>query len=832
MEELRRALVAARAETAALRAAAEGADRAPRGNESGDAGEADSAYRATYDGGYAGTRADGHAGVDARRGANTAKFFWGGKNRPVPKFPKNEDEAAMWHLRFRAHLDGMGLGYTLDHAATPVPVKGDQRDLISRYGEQPVQQAQTAWACLLDATAGAAFEERVLSAVTVRDAWCQILSWIGPSSEAEKLFLERQLETAPNYGDEDPKLFFSRVDQLLTRLRSADIHKTERQIVNILVRNLSDHYEIEKRSRLDSPLLRRQDVEHIVRASWATRKTRQLEHRSTSGATPNPHALVARGGYEEPSRGGGRSRVTGRGIQQSWSRGGGNHHVNRQQQQQHPRSPSKPLTANFGLGGPFDGGANAGGWPQEESPPSPDGSRPHFERCGRKGHVARICRAPSRFEGICDTCGQYGHRMRYCIQSQPAPHAHVVAAPVAPDGGYNRAMQQAGNGGDGVAFAAEDGGHEDEGYFGGPLSSVFGGPELGHGPTAYVLQLPTSGRSSGTGCDIPRSPPQYSGSNNGYGTNRGPQQQYGSGSRSYRAKPFVRHYRGGDGTALWPQQQHGPRPFCSFGWEQRGACRDGPPVNGLAHSIAQGQAKRDVEMDCHGGPVSKVSGPPERGGPPLQARHQRGLQPPSETLSPPAAVISDSASEECLQSNEMKMPMFSLSKGQRQQSPNSAASVRGAPASSAVAAAPPESAAEPATSGPVPSAAPIRGIVGARESSDGTVSSDAAAEVAPSTGDTAAPAASAARAARALAPTAGSADDSWAWPICQGRLRFYSRKRVSVRRLPPRPRPIPRSSATCARLAHSRSWGGHSNEGSTLSRPGGCILGRVKSLAL
>ena len=71
-------------------------------------------------------------------------FFCGGKNRPVPKFPKNEDEAAMWHLRFRAHLDGMGLGYTLDDAVTPVPVKGDQRDLISRYGEQPVQQAQAA----------------------------------------------------------------------------------------------------------------------------------------------------------------------------------------------------------------------------------------------------------------------------------------------------------------------------------------------------------------------------------------------------------------------------------------------------------------------------------------------------------------------------------------------------------------------------------------------------------------------------------------------------------------------------------------------------------------
>ena len=518
------------------------------------------------------------------------------------------------------------------------------------------------------------------------------------------------------------------MDQLLTRLRSVDIHKTEKQIVHILVCNRSDRYEIEKRSRLDSPFLQRQDVEYIVRASWATRKTRQLEQRSASGVTPNPHALVARGGYGGPRRGGGRSSVTGRGIQQSWSRGGGNHHANRQQQQQQPRPPPKPLTANFGLGGSFDGGTNAGGWPQEESPPSPDGSGPHCERCGRKGHVIRICRAPSRFEGICDTCGQYGHRMRYCIRNQPAPHAHVVAAPVAPpapsapafsapptcgsgyntttgaygygggdgsfsggpydhgghgdanyeaapvgqspgagagashdipsrppgapDGGYHRAMRQAGNGGDGVAFAAEDRGHEDEGYFGGPLSSVFGGPESGHGPTAYVLQLPTSGRSSGTGCDIPRPPPQYSGSNNGYGANRGPQQQYGSGSRSYRAKPFVRYYRGGDGTALWPQQQHGPHPFCSFGWEQRGACRDGPPVNGLANSIAQGQAQRDLEMVCHGGPVSKVSGPPEttaslaRGGPPLQAHHQRGLEPPSGTLSPPAAVISDSAFEE------------------------------------------------------------------------------------------------------------------------------------------------------------------------------------------
>ena len=190
-------------------------------------------------------------------------------------------------------------------------------------------------------------------------------------------------------------------------------------------------------------------------------------------------------------------------------------------------------------------------------------------------------------------------------------------------------------------------------------------------------------------------------------------------------------------------------------------------MNGLENSIAQGQAQRGVGMDCHGGPASKVSGAPEttasllRGGGPLQARHQRRLQPPSGTLSPTTAVISDTAFEERLQSNEMEMPMFSLSKGQRPQTPNPAASVEGTPASSAVAAASVEiSAAKPATGGTVPSAASIRGAVDARESSAGAVSSDAAAEAARSTGGTAAPVASAARAARALASAAGSAGDS------------------------------------------------------------------------
>ena len=135
VEELRRALKAAQAETAALRAAAEGADRAPRVNDTGDADEADSAYRANYDDRHAEMAADGRAEPNVRQGANTTIFYDGGRNRQAPKFPKNEDKITMWRLRVRAHLDGMGLGYMLDQAVTPVPVKRDQRDLTSRYGE-------------------------------------------------------------------------------------------------------------------------------------------------------------------------------------------------------------------------------------------------------------------------------------------------------------------------------------------------------------------------------------------------------------------------------------------------------------------------------------------------------------------------------------------------------------------------------------------------------------------------------------------------------------------------------------------------------------------------
>ena len=290
----------------------------------------------------------------------------------------------------------------------------------------------------------------------------------------------------------------------------------------------------------------------------------------------------------------------------------------RRQVQQHSHPPPQHLFCPQ----PHYGGPASGIW---------------FERCGRAGHEAKLCaaREPRRFNGLCGTCSELGHLSCHCLLQRDRIYSDV---------------------------------------------STLSSPP----------QINRSGRG-GTGYDIPWSPPQYSGSNNGYGIDEGPQQQYG---------------RGADGSAgygaTFAQQQPASRPFRSFGWDYRYACRIGPPVNGgLSNSIAQGQAQRDVgvddqeegqrpsteveyyggplsevfgppesveqqrgttEVNCHGEPVPNVYGPPEataslaRGGLPLQARHRRRLQPPNGTLSPPTAVISDSAIEEWLQSDNMEMP--------------------------------------------------------------------------------------------------------------------------------------------------------------------------------
>ena len=116
------------------------------------------------------------------------------------------------------------------------------------------------------------------------------------------------------------------------------------------------------------------------------------------------------------------------------------------------------------------------------------------ERCGRVGHEAKMCaaREPRMFNGLCGTCSELGHLSCHCLLQRDRIYSDVPTLSSPPQ------INRSGRGGTGYDL---------------PMS-----------PPSY------SGRSGGTGYDIPWFPPQYSGSNNGYGTNEGPQQQYGHGA--------------------------------------------------------------------------------------------------------------------------------------------------------------------------------------------------------------------------------------------------------------------------------------------------------------
>ena len=207
------------------------------------------------------------------------------------------------------------------------------------------------------------------------------------------------------------------------------------------------------------------------------------------------------------------------------------------------------------------------------------------------------------------------------------------------------------------------------------------------------------------------------------------------------------------------------------------------------------QHRPTTEIDRHGGPVPEVSGPPEEtaplagGGLPLQARHQRRLQPPSGTLSPPTVVISDSDFEEWLQSDNIEMPMFSQSEGPQQSGPTAVTLAAAAPAAEAVTgtrvfpAAPSKGVAEApassagAASAAVPSAAPATGgnvfpTASVGETARAPVSADAtvALTTAPGTGGTVPSVTSVGEAPASSAVAAASAEISAAEPATSGNV--------------------------------------------------------------
>ena len=110
-------------------------------------------------------------------------------------------------------------------------------------------------------------------------------------------------------GDEDPKLFFARVEGKLNVLASLSILKLDREVVCLTKACLSaEFYDVDQRTTLLRPGITRSDMEEIVRASYANRKTKALEEGKlaavvSASAAPSvdPHALAVRGAFQSNS---------------------------------------------------------------------------------------------------------------------------------------------------------------------------------------------------------------------------------------------------------------------------------------------------------------------------------------------------------------------------------------------------------------------------------------------------------------------------------------------------------------------------------------------------
>ena len=303
-----------------------------------------------------------------------------------PKFPSSATKASSWVKRMSLFLQAQGLGYTIQHNPNPVPVISDtdRVRLVLRHGEQTVRDHERAWCFLLEATSDAPFEDRLLACKTLEEAWWIVAQWHMPATDSEKELLTDQLDNARMGTDEDPKLFFARVDGIINTLRSAGITKEEREVTRIIIRNLPEEYDVERRGVLLKPDITRIEVEEIVRTRHAAL---QRSKRGSQFPAADPHALAAGSGYRggggrfpRPGRGG-RTQTYGRG--QGW----GNFTPHQFHHQQHPRSPPQQQfqqqyhnqrrqqlhsqRPDCGIGGPFDNGSNAV-WDQKESPPPPN----------------------------------------------------------------------------------------------------------------------------------------------------------------------------------------------------------------------------------------------------------------------------------------------------------------------------------------------------------------------------------------------------------------------------------------------------------------------------
>ena len=270
----------------------------------------------------------------------------------VPKFPVECPPYVYiaWERHFEVFIANQGLRHTISPDAPEIAVIRCINDayLFGHFGEALVIEYRRVWGYICEATADAPFEHRLYEYHSVSGALKTMREWALPLLPSERHLLVAELEGVQFMGDEDPKFFFARISRLETTMRAVGIKKSKSDIVQIILRQLPERYDIVKIMTLADPQLTRSRLENTIHSAYSQRKTHEIAKQwpavGAPAELPNPHPLVVGRGFRDGGAvgGGGQRRDDGmvtrdggmprqQRQQQHWSRGGG---MPRQQQQQ------------------------------------------------------------------------------------------------------------------------------------------------------------------------------------------------------------------------------------------------------------------------------------------------------------------------------------------------------------------------------------------------------------------------------------------------------------------------------------------------------------------
>ena len=191
--------------------------------------------------------------------------------------------------------------------------------IFGLFGEALVTDPRRVWGYISEATVGAPFEDRLYECYSVSDALKTVREWSLPLQPAERHLLVAELEGVQLMEDEDPTFFFVRISRLETTMRAVGIEKNEPEIVQIILCQLPERYDVVKTMTLADPQLTRPRLENTIRSVYSQRKAHEIAKQWPAVGVPAEPSNPLDGMV---SRGGGMPRQQQQ-LQQHWSRNGG-----------------------------------------------------------------------------------------------------------------------------------------------------------------------------------------------------------------------------------------------------------------------------------------------------------------------------------------------------------------------------------------------------------------------------------------------------------------------------------------------------------------------------